>query len=60
MTRQTVKNSLVLAAFMVLSVLMAVLSSAWFWLAFLLFAFFQAMGWWQPRMLQHRLAQLTR
>lgn len=59
MNRQTTKNSLVIAAFMVLSILMAVFSSAWWWLAFLLFTFFQAMDWWQLRRLQHWLALLA-
>jgi len=58
--RQATKNSLGLAAFMVFYVLMAVFSSAWWWLGFLLFAFFLTMGWWQPKMLQHRLTLLAR
>lgn len=60
MNRQATKNSLILGAFMVLNVLMAVFSSAWWWLGFLLFAFFLTMGWWQPKMLQHRLTLLAR
>jgi len=60
MNRQATKSSLILGAFMVLYVLMAVFSSAWWWLGFLLFAFFLTMGWWQPRMLQHRLTLLAR
>lgn len=58
MTNQSIKNQVILGAFTLFYVLMALLASPWWWLAFGMFVTFLALGWFQPRMLQRRLALL--